>query len=380
MPTDDDFRAISELDRKALRWLRQQGGGDLGRIAELRGLGHHLLRHLLGSSPGADSVRQAKRIIAGGECASTAVIGQSALTGGQGLDTRTLFGRRQASNVGKQGGIWHDARCTGSQRSLPMSAAGRTYAVVAYNYAFDSDNKIHSDDIASKYGFKGGLVPGVGDIAYLARVVYDVWGEQWLAGGTLEAKLIKPIYHAEPTLARASPAEASNELTLELTNPQGVVCAAGRAGLHDAAPAPDAANYPRVECPNVDDRPDPTIASFPSGSVLGAYEYPYEAAALSSSAQEMFVDSWPSTSGWHPALALHDANRILRANVKLGPWIHTASRMQLYSSPLDGEQISLRGHVSDTFEKRGHVMTRADLACFANERAIAHIEHTAISV
>ena len=35
--------------------------------------------------------------------------------------------------------------------------ATASYEVKAFNYAFDSENKIHSDDVASRYGFKGGL-------------------------------------------------------------------------------------------------------------------------------------------------------------------------------------------------------------------------------
>lgn len=258
-------------------------------------------------------------------------------------------------------------------------SATTTYRVIAHNYAFDSDNKIHSDDIAAKYGFKGGLVPGVGDIAYLARAVYEHWGEAWLTGGTIEAKLIKPIYHQESAeaLVTADPADSA-QVTLALHNPEGSLCAAGRAGLRDAAPAPVASDYPRVECVATDDRPEPSLEGFPPELVLGAYEYVYRAEEATIDAAEKFVEAWPSRSGWHPASCLNDANRLLRANVKLGPWIHTASKLSLHGSPGDGDTISLRGRVLDTFEKRGHIMTKADIGVFADERGIAHVTHTAI--
>jgi hypothetical protein len=263
----------------------------------------------------------------------------------------------------------------------PFVNTAAAYSVTAHNYAFDSDNKIHSDDVAAKYGFKGGLVPGVADIAYLARLVYNVWGEPWMSGGTLEAKLIKPVYHGDTASAQAITTENDNELRLELHDPDGTVCAAGRAGLGDAGVAPQIDDYPRVECGATEDRPAPEVATFPAGTMLGAYEYPYVADEARADAAAKFVDAWPhphGSTGWHPATCLNDANRILRANVALGPWIHTASRLSLYGAPADGELVSLRGQVLDTYEKRGHVMTDADLAVFAGDRPIAHIVHTAI--
>ena len=39
------------------------------------------------------------------------------------------------------------------------------YRVKAYNTAKLSENKMHDDSVALKYGFKGGLVPGVDVLA-----------------------------------------------------------------------------------------------------------------------------------------------------------------------------------------------------------------------
>ena len=44
-----------------------------------------------------------------------------------------------------------------------------TYTVEAFNTATDSTNKIHDDDVARTYGFRGGLVPGVDVYAYLTH-------------------------------------------------------------------------------------------------------------------------------------------------------------------------------------------------------------------
>ena len=41
------------------------------------------------------------------------------------------------------------------------------YRVSAFNTAHDSENKIHDDDVARRFGFQGGLVPGVEVYAYM---------------------------------------------------------------------------------------------------------------------------------------------------------------------------------------------------------------------
>jgi hypothetical protein len=43
-----------------------------------------------------------------------------------------------------------------------MNASNTVREVSAYNTAAASDNKIHNDSVARRFGFRGGLVPGVG--------------------------------------------------------------------------------------------------------------------------------------------------------------------------------------------------------------------------
>ena len=42
-----------------------------------------------------------------------------------------------------------------------------SHTLTAHNNAADSANKIHDDRVASQYGFRGGLVPGVTVYAYM---------------------------------------------------------------------------------------------------------------------------------------------------------------------------------------------------------------------
>jgi len=59
------------------------------------------------------------------------------------------------------------------------------YTVVAHNTSSDSENKIHDDAVARRFGFGGGLVPGVDVYAYMAHLPVALWGRAWLARGAV---------------------------------------------------------------------------------------------------------------------------------------------------------------------------------------------------
>ena len=69
------------------------------------------------------------------------------------------------------------------------------YEVVARNFSESSENKIHSDEIAKKFGFKGALVPGVAVYGHLTLPLVDRFGENWLEHSVCDLRLIKPAYH-----------------------------------------------------------------------------------------------------------------------------------------------------------------------------------------
>ena len=71
------------------------------------------------------------------------------------------------------------------------------YRVSAYNTSKHSENKIHDDTVARKYGFSGGLVPGVDVLAYMLHMPVAKWGRDFLERGLIEARFVKPVYDGE---------------------------------------------------------------------------------------------------------------------------------------------------------------------------------------
>ncbi len=258
------------------------------------------------------------------------------------------------------------------------------YKLIAKNYATDSANKIHSDKVASQYGFSGGLVPGVGLYAYLAHPVVEALGSAWLERGAMTAKFLKPVYDGESVCVRGKVASLDPvSLTLELINTTGTLCAVGTAHLPESPPLLKADDYPFHPLPPFEQRPPAALASVAAGKLFGSLEIKLSLAEMEATFLEGLCETLPIYRGpgavCHPAIFPAEANNLLHYNVELGPWIHTASEVQHYSLPRDGETLSLRGWVADSYEKRGHEFVVLDLGMFANHlRPVAHIRHTAI--
>jgi acyl dehydratase len=200
----------------------------------------------------------------------------------------------------------------------------------------------------------------------------------------MTAKFLKPVYDGEPVVVRSQVTECDPvSLELELRNAGDVLCAVGTAGLSTRRTPPDPSTYPSRPLPTWDQRGPASASALPAGTGLGSFEFDLDLAAMASSYPEKMRDPLPIYGGdtpvCHPAFLLEQANRILMHNVELGPWIHTGSEVQHYSLPRDGETLSLRGSVVDSFVKRGRDFAVLDLALFGpDSRPVAHIRHTAI--
>ena len=71
------------------------------------------------------------------------------------------------------------------------------HRLTARNTAIASENKIHDDAVARRFGFAGGLVPGVEVYAYMTHAPVERWGRAWLEHGSAECRFIKPVYDGE---------------------------------------------------------------------------------------------------------------------------------------------------------------------------------------
>src|SRR5215813_9197289 len=121
-----------------------------------------------------------------------------------------------------------------------MASRLETYRVSAYNTSKQSENKIHDDSVAQRFGFSGGLVPGVDVMAYMMHLPITRWGRDFLERGLIEARFLKPVYDGESVALTGN--ESAGVLGIEVKS-RGELCATGSAALPATAPTVSADAY-----------------------------------------------------------------------------------------------------------------------------------------
>jgi acyl dehydratase len=289
------------------------------------------------------------------------------------------------------------------------------YTVTARNTAADSENKMHDDRVASEFGFRGGLVPGVTVYAYMTAPIVGSMGLDWLERGSMKVRFLQPFYDGEPVVVRAemTPGPNSTSVQVRAERETGEQCATGEAGLSSvpgvslSSPIEETGNHSEAPSPPAEQRLPATREALKPGTVFGAIEETLDLASIAASLLGQIEERLPvyygpsahglpvhgpavhGPSGYgpsvygpgpvaHPITLLSLANRILVENVKLGPWIHAGSDLVNYHLAYDGETITVRGRIHDSFERKGHEFVVLDLILSSGEIIVQKVRHTAI--
>src|SRR3984957_772806 len=125
--------------------------------------------------------------------------------------------------------------------------APQPYHVSAYNTAKTTENKIHDDATARRFGFTGGLVGGVHVYAYMTHVPVAHWGRAWLERGTGDCKFSKPVYEGDIAEITAEETAAGLALTVQS---KGNLCAKGSAGLPASVATPSISEFQAATPPS----------------------------------------------------------------------------------------------------------------------------------
>jgi acyl dehydratase len=257
-----------------------------------------------------------------------------------------------------------------------MSDRLETYRVQAYNTSKQSENKIHDDAVARRYGFSGGLVPGVDVMAYMMHLPVAKWGRAFLERGLVEARFVKPVYDGE--IAEATADESNDMLSIQVHS-HGQLCATGNASLPVSAPDVSLGDYKEVAA--VAERKPVSATSYELDKWLGTAPRDWAGEA----AREYLADIretdpiYAKEGLGHPGLLQRVMNKALVDNAILGPWIHVGSRMQLLSAAKAGDVITARAKVIGNYDKKGHRFVELDALVVANSKTpLARCHHIAI--
>jgi acyl dehydratase len=257
-----------------------------------------------------------------------------------------------------------------------MTSRLEAYRVQAYNTSKHSENKIHDDAVARRFGFSGGLVPGVDVMAYMMHLPVAKWGRAFLERGLIEARFVKPVYDGET--AEVTGQERDGVLSIEVKS-QGQLCAAGTASLPASAPPYSLSDF--VETAAAAERQPVDATSYQRGKWLGAVPRRW----AGETASEYLADIRETETLYaqeglgHPGLLPRVMNKVLVDNAILGPWIHVGTRMQLLAPSRTGDELTARAKVTGNYEKKGHRFVELDALVVANGKTpLAHCLHTAI--
>jgi acyl dehydratase len=271
---------------------------------------------------------------------------------------------------------YHWVRKAAEIRENGQMSSRQTYRVSAYNTSKLSENKIHDDTVARRFGFSGGLVPGVDVMAYMMHLPVEKWGRAFLERGLIEARFVKPVYDGE--IAELAGEESNGVLSIEVYS-RGELCATGSASLPTSAPSFSLADFSEVAAAS--DRKPVDANSYQVGKWLGAVPRIWAGDA----ATEYLTDIRETDAIYvreglgHPGLLPRVMNKVLVDNAILGPWIHVGTRMQLLSAAGIGDELTARAKVTGNYDKKGHRFVELDALVVGNGKTpLAHCQHIAI--
>ena len=238
------------------------------------------------------------------------------------------------------------------------------YHVSAFNTAKASENKIHDDATARRFGFKGGFVGGVNIYAYMSHQPLQRWGIAWLQHGTAEAKFAKPVYEGD--IAEVAAIDDANGLALTVHS-QGVLCATGRAALPQNLPPPPSLSDYKAVAPRAHRAPA-NETSLKPGDWLGMTPLPITEASHAQDLRDIRETDpiYTRERIVHTGTIIRCCNWALTHNVILPAWIHMGSSVRNLGIAHVGDILNVRARITRNYEHKGHKWVELDAMIVAN--------------
>jgi len=258
-----------------------------------------------------------------------------------------------------------------------------SYEAVAFNPVPESENRIHSDEVAKAYGFRGGLVPGVVVSAYLLHPAAVAWGRDWLERGHAHAVVHSPVYDGEKFRVEVTDASACGYRAV-LIDGRGTRCASATVGLPDEAPEPPVVRHDErlardAERPLASREVMERLRATGLGAMPARWNDRAEITSYFRSADEM-APVFHRDGFANPAFVLGLTNWLLAANVRMSPWLHLETHAQAYRAIEPDTELVAEAAIADLFEKKGHQFVDVDVTVLgrADSRVYSSIRLRAI--
>ncbi|HSG88786.1 MAG TPA: hypothetical protein VLA56_06215 [Pseudomonadales bacterium] len=258
------------------------------------------------------------------------------------------------------------------------------WSAEAFNQVPDSRNEIHGDEIARRYGFKGGLVPGVTVSAYLVHPAVEAWGMAFLERGCAHVRVVSPLYDGE-RFTVAVRERAAHSYSAELHRPDGTLSATAEVSLPEAVgEAPRRRGDPLAAKDWQGPQATPERWARLQADGCRAIRYRWDARHPMSTYLRDGVGMPAPLAGArmhaNMAFVLGTSNWILATNAHMNPWVHLETRSQNFRAIAVDTMLVAEMEVRDCFEKKGHEFVDVTVALYdeASDAAAASIDLRAI--
>lgn len=260
-----------------------------------------------------------------------------------------------------------------------------THQHFATNHSTSSENRIHSDDVARQYGYRGALVAGVQVFGHMSYPLTEMLGDAWMRDADVSVRLLKPTYDGDQ-LSMTVTSTGSSRYQVDCHNtPDSSTEATGShlatltATLDNPRPANELATRIRSEPAPAPERIDITMDRIELDAPFASMLWRSTPEENRRFAEQVGDDQSVYQDGLiHPHLVLHYANQALMARFILPAWLHVGSELHFHRPLLAGETIEIRCVPTEKWERKGHQFIKVYIAYLVDDKPAVEIEHTAI--
>ena len=249
------------------------------------------------------------------------------------------------------------------------------YQVVARNYSEASENRIHSDDVAKRYGFEGALVPGVAVFGYMTHPLVERFGERWLGQSVNSVRFLKPAYDGDRLSVTLE--ETDRGFCARCRNDDGVLLAELISDLPDVMPAPES----RTVFDGAAKRHDRVVMDWDSvvpNQPFEPWHWQITEDGNRTYSERVSDDQPVYRTAAHPHWLLGVANQALVREYVMPAWIHVGSEIRFRNLLKPGDTVEVHAVPLEKWERKGHQFVKLYVTYQRDSQLTTEIFHTAI--
>ena len=247
------------------------------------------------------------------------------------------------------------------------------YQATARNFSGETENRIHSDEVAAQFGFAGALIPGAAVFGHMTRPLVHALGTDWLTNWTADVRFLKPAYHGDALTIRHE--VAGNEHAVRC-HARGVLLAELTSTLAETAETKPTAIGAGAA---IDERPEIHWDNVAVGEPFPAWTWSPDSIANAESAAQVEDDLDCYRQGViHPNAILGTANRAFTRRYLLPAWIHVGSTVRFHRLLRVGDEIEVRTVPKRKWRRKGHEFVSLAIAYLIEGVVATEIQHVSI--